>query len=657
MAKSIPEILKFGEEDHSKLATFVVGLRDLWNTKVAHMRDRWKEADRMDRLYVSDTDQSDSGKHTKTMSSLDFTMPIVVPYSKICLDVMASALSLVFMTWRHLLPVGGRGPDDVMPAQAMQHVLDYQVSYSKAKLHFMAVIKDFLKYSHGVVGTSWRTEYGTEETWEPVADEYGGVFELQRVEKPFLKYEGNQLRQISPRRFIHDPRVPIAKFQEGQFAGETVPVPYFTLYKNRIRGDSGLYFNLEEAKKAASKTRTHEELEETPGENAGREAPADNEDSRYDESNPFIDLIEMVVEIIPSQFKLPGGEEPQKYLISVAGGNVIVRCHPKSYGYDEFPYDVVQYDLDRESLFGSSMLQNLEGMQDIVNFLVNAHIESSLQHLRNTLIVDDRYVNPNYLTNPKLNQVIVANRSLPPYANWSTHAVHQLPLHDNTVNLMVDSQHAFDLMQRLTGASDNLQGMETAKKQTATESGQRWQGSMRAVQVLAILVSEQLLKPLTRKWIGNTQKLLQEQNYYRIEGEWVNATGVDAQALGLRKVGSQNFANIPPDMLRRAVLDYEPLDASRPITPHEMADVMSQIVSAFAANPTLAMEYDIAPIVEMWARAMGITDIARFRRSPQEKEQIQQMAQGGARGQAMPDEQVAQQVDAGRLQEMPQIVQ
>lgn len=663
--EDISKLLKFGTENHNKLLEEINDSEDLWESKNSTLLDRMERADQLDRLYVSPEDHSDLDKGTKTISQLDFTQPIVVPYSKVCLDTVHSVMCQTFLTRRSLWSLVGRSPRDMDPARVVQIDLDYQLDWTRSKLQLLAIMRDMLRYPHGVGMTGWRTESDTIVTYRPGFDEMGFPT-TEEVEVPRHLFEGNELRYIHPRQFIHDPRVPLAMFQEGQFAGRRVKMSYFQLQKAKYRPETGegLYFNLKKALQSSTAKLSRRADEETANELTGGEALAEYSESRQDDKNPMCSITEMMIELIPSEYGLPWGDQPRKILVSVANEEVIIRCARSPYGHNRFPFDVAQQQLDLEGLYSPSMIQMLEGLQDVANFQVNAHLESTMQQLRNLTFIDPKFVDENEFLNPQLNQVVRLSRSVPAYASIDTHLVHQQRLHIPTQSLLNDSGYNFDMMQRLFGATDSVQGTEGRKRTTARESTQRWHGSMRMIQMVALSFGMQFIEPLGKKWVMNTQRLRRVKEFRRILGEHIQQFGVDENSVGLVQAqGNQQFIVVDPDLIRSAIIDIIPEDSSRAFNALDSAETMEHILGTMGASPIFVqmMGPGFKTMLVDWFRSLGFPNPERYFMPMQPQQMMgnmmQAQQQNSPMGMAAPDQAILQQAQAGNLVQVPQTVQ
>ena len=170
-----------------------------------------------------------------------------------------------------------------------------------------------------------------------------------------------------------------------------------------------------------------------------------------------------------------------------------------------------------------------------------------------------------------------------------------------------------ELKQRVSAASDAQQGMPTSDGiRTATEIQRLTQLGSQRLGVLARIMSATTIRPMVRMMTANIQDSLSMQ--------------------GSIKIDQQNMPNQLASMVEDGYLDYDVqknlqgdidylvIDGTLPLEPTRNAETwmnMLQIMSQTGLN----MEYNAGQIAEEAIRAMGITDLDRFRVS---KEQLQQ---------------------------------
>jgi hypothetical protein len=205
-----------------------------------------------------------------------------------------------------------------------------------------------------------------------------------------------------------------------------------------------------------------------------------------------------------------------------------------------------------------------------------------------------------------------------------------------------------ELKQRVSAASDAQQGMPTSDGiRTATEIQRLTQLGSQRLGVLARVMSATTIRPMVRMMVANIQDSLTMEGSIKIdEREMPN------QLSGLVEDGYLDY-DVRKDL--QGNIDYLVIDGTLPLEPTRNAETwmsMLQIMSQTGLN----MEYNAGQIAEEAIRAMGITDLDRFRIS---KEQMQ--AEGPSPSQQMqlmekmrgasvqPQENVQREVERGNL--------
>ena len=205
-----------------------------------------------------------------------------------------------------------------------------------------------------------------------------------------------------------------------------------------------------------------------------------------------------------------------------------------------------------------------------------------------------------------------------------------------------------ELKQRVSAASDAQQGMPTSDGiRTATEIQRLTQLGSQRLGVLARVMSATTIRPMVRMMVANIQDSLTMEGSVKIDER-----EMPTQLAGLVEDGYLDY-DVRKDL--QGNIDYLVIDGTLPLEPTRNAETwmnMLQIMSQTGLN----MEYNAGQIAEEAIRAMGITDLDRFRIS---KEQMQ--AEGPSPSQQMqlmekmrgasvqPQENVQREVEKGNL--------
>jgi len=210
-----------------------------------------------------------------------------------------------------------------------------------------------------------------------------------------------------------------------------------------------------------------------------------------------------------------------------------------------------------------------------------------------------------------------------------------------------------ELKQRVSAASDAQQGMPTADGiRTATEIQRLTQLGSQRLGVLSRIMSATTIRPMVRMMVANIQDSLSMEGSIKIDRQ-----NMPNQLENMVEDGYLDY-NVSKDL--QGDIDYLVIDGTLPLEPTRNAETwmnMLQIMNQTGLN----MEYNAGQIAEEAIRAMGITDMDRFRVDPKQLQQNgpspsqQMMLMEKMRGANVQDqEQVSKQVEAGNLIPMSQ---
>ena len=102
----------------------------------------------------------------------------------------------------------------------------------------------------------------------------------------------------------------------------------------------------------------------------------------------FVSLLEMGVELIPSEWGMGSSNMPEKWMITIGNDAVILRCAPLGCLHNQFPFSVMEYEIEGYSIFKRGMLETMRPLNDVLTWLFNAHFHNVRKVLNDQLIVD-----------------------------------------------------------------------------------------------------------------------------------------------------------------------------------------------------------------------------------------------------------------------------
>jgi len=612
---------------------------------VRNIEYRYKEWDRVREhmnMYVNLNRKARKGDKTVDTSAVEmpFQRSVVVPATYATLHVLLAQILSIYSARKPMFQVNGVGPEDKLRAKIMEVLLDYDAKQTQSYSVLYSLFFDALQTGMGVVYDSWEIEEGN--TWKHTPLEVPGVPpELLRamlgplaftpVKEWGIKREYNRWRTVDPYRVRKDPRVPLARLQEGEFFGHQFDASYNYFAKRQM--PNGPYFNVEalqDIKIGHTKQweyKGHDGINETQ--------PMESGHRMNEKYGDFYTAEHMVVEVIPEEWDLDPSMNPTKYIFTWVEDKRIVRAHELKNWHQEFPYSGVETDPDFHASVSPGQGELIEGLQRVINWLYNSHIENITAVLNNRWVYSPRFVNEFDLDygGPGEN-VRLSNEAVEMMLSGEVQSVQQflfqMPLQDVTgASYIPAMEKTYSFLQLLTGANDPLSGIPTPTERSATEVQTITAKATDRIAIMTRLMDEMGVRPMMSRAVSNRQQFTRMERYYRIVGDFQKKLGIDTIFATLEDIQGQ--------------FDYEPISGIQPEDPARSAAAWSNILAGAGQIPQLQQPgpdgrmLDFREIFKTIAEKQGVTDIDNFFMDVQ----------------VQPDEQVAAGAEAGDLAAVP----
>jgi hypothetical protein len=298
---------------------------------------------------------------------------------------------------------------------------------------------------------------------------------------------------------------------------------------------------------------------------------------------------------------------------------------------------------DSHKTYGQSLYDLILPMHDIATYLMRSRIDNISAALNNLIFVDPTQVSVPDLIDRNPWGVV---RTLPGTKPGDGVFIAQVP--DVTRGHFNDIAAMSELKQRVSAASDAQQGMPTSDGiRTATEIQRLTQLGSQRLGVLARVMSATTIRPMVRMMVSNIQDSLSMDGSVKIdEREMPN------QLSDMVEDGYLDF-DVQKDL--QGDIDYLVIDGTLPLEPTRNAETWMNMLQIMAQTG-LNMEYNAGQIAEEAIRAMGITDMDRFRiskdqmaqdgPSPSQQMQLMEKMRGAS---VQPNENVQKEVQKGNL--------
>lgn len=631
--------LKPGTPKHNELVSKVmVRARQSMNV-MSRRHGHWNEIDKVLRVYVPpdrkpSKERMSSQEKSGVEDIYDEGVPrIVMPETYATLETLLTYMTSAFFQ-DPIFTYNGQGPEDVLGAQLMTMVIDSQVKRNGIGLNLHTMFRDNFAYGIGPVSPVWKREFGT----KTVRREFGFMDELlgrvfrtrqQRERTAYqLLYEGNDLINIDPYRFLPDPNVSAHEIQDGEFVGWIERTNIMSVLK-RDTDDGDFLFNGRYLKHIDG-------LSKLFSDSTNRAQERMKARGRHDEqisTNRPVDIVWMYVDLIPREWELSESEDPETWLLGVGGDSILVAAQPLNLDHGQKPAAVACTEYDGYSPNPISRLGIVYDAQNLIDFLYTSHIQNVKKSINDMFIVDPSLVNIYDVANPKPGKLIRTRR-----AAWGRgqldQAIKQFDVRDVTAGHVADANFLAGIMQRVTGSEKQMQGSlesRTTRVSASEAIGVRG-GALSRLERIAQLISIQAMVPIGRMFASHVQQLMEEETYVKVVGEMEQRLMSDHP--GQVDIQKNRLRVNPMDM----IVDYDVSIHDGTIPGAENVQTWTELFQTISQSEELVREFDVVKIFKHIARQLGAKDVEGFERAAM-----------AARPQVANDENVMRDVERGNL--------
>lgn len=608
--------VRYGSKLHQRILDAIRSRHRLSRGRMSKRHAAWRKAEEQSLAYIP-LNEEEALRRERREQGEHQQIKIVIPQSYAQLQTAVTYYTSVFLSRNPILQYSGRHGEPEMAVQAIDAIMDYQVQVGRMLIPFHVWLYDMALYGVGFLGIYWEEEEVTIERIVEKAEEYLGIEmpgATRKVRERLVMpgYQGNKCWNIRPYDAFPDPRVPIQRLQDMEFFITRCDATW-----HQIR--EGDYFNLDRARttQAFASDRIYGSPE--------IELPAIGEHT--DILEPDIQdvgvgqLREMYIDLVPSEWGLGSGKTLRKWVITDWEDRLVIGARPAGEYHNKFPIVVQEYEKNGYALFKRSMMEMLEPMQNLLDWLINTHMVNVRKCINDQWVVDPALVTMKDLTSSKEGKIIRLKPQAYAQGLKPSDVIQQLPVVDVTQGHVNDAKMVRDLMELMAGTSSNLMGqVNQGGRKTATEVRSANTMGINRLKADAEYASAMGWSDLAQILLSNTQQYYDAERMFRIAGDlW----SLQAQ---------QTHLVVTPEDIQ-GFFDFIPVDGTQPVDRFAQANLWREILMGMAKDPQLSMSYDRAGIFAWMAQLAGLKNIKQFRIQPQ----------------IMPDEQVAAQAQAGNV--------
>lgn len=587
---------------HKKILERARGLVKMSRGQMECYYKKWDRYDDIYRGYMEPDDKDKKAEERKEPTKM------VVPLTYAQIQTYVAFCLLMYTQRDNVYELNGTGVEDWKAAKIGEALLRRDLN----KNNFLAVLYQFLldisRFGVGIIKHTWVHETQKEPVTRdlPLYSPSRLVGKRQEtVIESKTKFKGNRIFSISPYRFYPDVRLPITRFQEGEFCASEDEVPRTELLRQQ---HEGLYAGIKYIKDFS-----REQWDSRKNTRAQFSAFVDTEmgASSDKQTGRAILVTEVQLKLVPSEFEVNGkplGPEdyPIKYVVVYANDQRVIKCEPLGYLHDEFTYDVSTMSPDQHRFINAGLAETIDELQNVVSWLINSHITAIRKTVQNILIVDPDGVNMDDLQNRAPVIRLKKGVSKSGIDRW----IKQLQISDVTQGNIRDATSLGELIQLITGINDNALGQYSKGRRSAEQTKAVNAGASGRLKMSAMLHWTNAIEPLGRKLLSNLRDGLDEETFVKVLG-LQTTNPINPYQVSMKDMGS--FIGVTKDDLV-GNYDFEMLEGTLPSDKSAIASMLQDLLSGLMANPEAAAVLGLNPqsMMQEIGELRGIRNPERF---------------------------------------------
>jgi len=576
--------------------------------------DAWRKLDEILTVYITPDEKE------LAVQKQDSRKPIslVVPISFAVLDALL-AFNTASMAQLPYYRYTGIGAANQVKALLQERCLQVQSIKAKHLLGHHTLWRDMFVYGFGAMVPEWFTRYGFKDkaTQYMQTDQFTGqqtMIEGPKQRTQIVRFEGHRLVVWDPYNTLPDPNVSIEDVERMEFIGNVWRDSRVGLLSAEQTPNSGL-INCQYLKHLGTSGIS------TLLDRSRQAAAPDNAEGTFP-----VDVIGMFISLVPKEWKLGPSEYPEKWVFWVAADRIVIKAMPLGTNHNMFPVVVAAPDYNGHTPLCTSRMELVYPLQHYENYVLNNHITNQRKFINDRLVVDPSIINMKDLMNSTPGGIVRLNK--PVWGKGVKDGIMQLTATDVTRQNMPDIAMASDLIYRITGATDAMQGVvrQSGERVTATEVQGTRTTALGRVQHAFKIAHVQYMNDLSDILASQTQQYMSQDVELEINGRYREILqkefGVDQEHVmaGPGQHDAQDFTDCDYD-----VIPYEDF-----MPGGENTQVLAQMMQPMLNQPQviagILQKVDMSRVFQHILRSNGVNSWDSFEYSQQEQEKMAQEA-------------------------------
>jgi hypothetical protein len=573
--------------EHDRLVEHVVGLRKISSGEMSKNYGTWDYHDKVFRgeRPVDKDDRNAASKGQPAKLTVPLTQSQILTFVAFNTSVLGQN--------RRFYELEPTGTEDNPLREPLELIVERDLRRNTWQAHLIQWFLDIGRFSLAVAECGWmeKTRMMKLQKTEEVEGAFGAAPTMQTTDvyTEVPVFCGNKVYPVSPYKFFPDTRLPLTRFQEGEFCGHEE-----SFSMQSLRGTPGL-INTDRVPKMTedmykdrrSSTRIPElETRANPNQGSTTGERETLDEGAYVKTGTVL-VTKMIFDLVPKDFKVDGDsigaqDFTLRFVCWIGNDQTILRFEEATFLHGQFPYSVGQFLPDQHRTVNMSLAESCDALTSLISWLFNAHVTAQRNVIKGgKFLVDPAGVDIRGLDSDSSPYIMLKKNAS---QTGVDRYIKQFQITDPTQSFMADAAAIKSLLGEVTGYNETMAGQYSSGRRSATADRVVAQnGSARGKSTLGG-IWDTLFEPLGRQLISLNRQEMDEETFWRVVGSGMKAEHPDLFTL---------FKADPVAIV--CAEDFFVFDATIPSEKAFLAQSLQEVLLMMMQNPQVAQIMGYGP--------------------------------------------------------------